>query len=110
MYRLSTSIENLALKVHRNKNDGGQAKRIYLAKILERGTRAEDLQEFLEEFMDIEKSDVLSRLDSAADSYELQQEYKASMRLYTYLSRIITAAKEKKIELSRAEGGNNSDR
>jgi hypothetical protein len=61
--------------------------------LLRQGSRAEDLQEFMSDFMKTEELRTLTCLSrNEYDADSVKRDYQASIRLYTYLSGIITEA------------------
>lgn len=65
----------------------------YLARVLSDGRRAEDLEEFMQDWMQTEKEKALDALEEDDTPNTAQSNYKAAIRLYQYLKNVIAQAK-----------------
>ncbi|MCQ5211171.1 hypothetical protein [Megasphaera massiliensis] len=65
----------------------------YLARVLTDGRRAEDLQEFLNDWMEVEKQKALEELAASKTPQDIQASYQAAIRFYQYMNGIIVQAK-----------------
>lgn len=65
----------------------------YLARVLSDGRRAEDLEEFIKDWMQTEKEKAITALEGLNTPFDAQHDYKAALRLYQYLMGVIAQAK-----------------
>ena len=86
---------------YRTLND--KDREIRLAKTLERGQRADDLKEFMDEFLKDEERTALERLNTREDSDDIQRDYQAALRVYAHINQIIATAKNRRHKLQEGE-------
>lgn len=86
---------------YRTLND--KDRELRLAKTLERGQRADDLKEFVDEFLKDEERTALERLNTPEDSDDIKRDYQAALRVCAYINQIIATAKSRRHKLQEGE-------
>lgn len=73
------------------------AQKRYLADIITKGQQAENLKNFIDDWLKIEEQTALKDLDSPTKpADDVKSDYRAAMRLYHYMTGIIDIAKQKR--------------
>ncbi len=73
------------------------AQKRYLADIITKGQQAENLKNFIDDWLKIEEQTALKGLDSPTKTADdVKSDYRAAMRLYHYMTGIIDIAKQKR--------------